>query len=258
MDYIEITLEIDDGLGRLTLNRPEKVNALSRRMVAEMGHALDRLAADRQVGAVVLAAAGKHFCAGHLLDEMIDRDPIEYRAIFRDCTAMMSRLRALPQPVIAQVQGVATAAGCQLAAACDLAVAAKTARFATPGVRIGLFCSTPAVPLARAVGRRRALEMLLTGRWVSAAEAAEWGLVNRVVEPAELAAETEKLARQIGSASPLTLAWGKETFYQQVDRPEREAYELATGVMAQNLAMDDAQEGIKAFLDKRRPVWRGR
>jgi enoyl-CoA hydratase/carnithine racemase len=207
---------------------------------------------------VLLGAAGKHFCAGHLLDEMVDRGAAAYRTIFENCTAMMTRLRELPQPVVAQVQGVSTAAGCQLVAASDLAVASASARFATPGVRLGLFCSTPAVPLVRAVGRKRALEMLLTGRWVSAAEALEWGLVNKVVAVEDLAAEAEKLARQVATASPLTLALGKKTFYDQLERPEPEAFKVATANMALNLCMEDAQQGIKAFLAKREPDWQGR
>jgi enoyl-CoA hydratase/carnithine racemase len=258
MDFQETALSFDDGLARLTLNRPQKVNALSERMVAELGQACALIAAEPTARVVLLAAAGKHFCAGHLLDEMVGRGPADYRAIFEGCTAMMRSLRELPQPVVAQVQGVATAAGCQLVAASDLAVASASARFATPGMRIGLFCSTPAVPLVRAVGRKRALEMLLTGRWVSAAEALEWGLVNKVVPVEELAAEAEKLARQVAAASPLTLALGKKTFYDQVERPEPEAFKVATANMSLNLCMDDAQEGIRAFLDKRDPLWRGR
>jgi enoyl-CoA hydratase/carnithine racemase len=258
MGFTEIDLSFDDGLARLTLNRPQKVNALSERMVTELAQACAIIAAEAGARVVLLSAAGKHFCAGHLLDEMVGRGPADYRAIFESCTAMMTSLRELPQPVVAQVQGVATAAGCQLVAASDLAVASASARFATPGVRIGLFCSTPAVPLVRAVGRKRALEMLLTGRWVCAAEALEWGLVNKVVAVDDLAAEAEKLARQVAGASPLTLALGKQTFYDQVERPEPEAFKVATANMALNLCMDDAQEGIKAFLDKRDPLWRGR
>ncbi len=258
MAFEEITLSFGDGLARLTLNRPQKVNALSERMVDELGRACGMIAAEPRARVVLLAAAGKHFCAGHLLDEMVDRSPADYRRIFENCTAMMTRLRELPQPLVGQVQGVATAAGCQLVAACDLAVASQSARFATPGVRIGLFCSTPAVPLVRAVGRKRALEMLLTGRWVSAAEACDWGLVNKVVATEDLVAEAEKLALQIAAASPLTLALGKKTFYDQVGRPEPEAFKLATGNMALNLCMDDAQDGIKAFLGKREPVWNGK
>ncbi|MGD9123734.1 MAG: enoyl-CoA hydratase [Desulfarculaceae bacterium] len=257
MDFKEIAYSLEEGLARVVLNRPQKVNSLSELMVAELSQVLDHIAADPQARVVLLSAAGKHFCAGHLLDEMVDRSPAEYRRIFSNCTAMMTKLSRLPQPVVVQVQGVATAAGCQLVAACDLAVAADTARFATPGVKIGLFCGTPSVPLVRAVGRKRALEMLLTGRFVSASEAAEWGLVNKVTAPAELSDETEKLAREIAQASPLTLTMGKQLFYEQVDRAEPEAYNLATSFMALNLTMEDAQEGIKAFIQKRQPTWKG-
>ncbi len=257
MEYREIVLRLEEDLARITLNRPEKVNALSERMIAELSHALDEVAAG-PARVLLLTAAGKHFCAGHLLDEMIDRGAADYHRIFRNCTAMMNRLRELPQPVVAAVQGVATAAGCQLVAAADLAVASQSARFATPGVKIGLFCGTPAVPLVRAVGRKRALEMLLTGRFLSAQEALDWGLVNRLAPADAYLEEAEKLARQIAQASPLTLALGKKTFYDQVGRPEPEAYRLATTAMALNLGMEDAQEGIKAFLEKRSPRWRGR
>ena len=257
MEYTEITYEMDGGLLRLTLNKPEKVNPLSQTMVSELSRALDRAAGDAGVRAVILAANGKHFSAGHYLAEMVDRSAADYRDIFESCSVMMQKIHDLPQPVIAQVQGVATAAGCQLVAACDLAVAAQNARFATPGVRIGLFCSTPAVPLVRAVGRKRAMDMLLTGRWVNAPEALEWGLVNRVVAPEDLAAQTEQLARHIVAASPITLAMGKKTFYDQVDRAEPEAYNNATVSMGLGLSFDDAQEGIKAFLEKREPKWSG-
>lgn len=258
MDFTEITLGFDGPLVRLTLNRPDKVNALSIRMIAELAQACALIAANPEARVVILAAAGKHFCAGHKMDEMIDKAPADYRDIFENCTAMMERLRRLPQPLIVAVQGVATAAGCQLVAAADLAVAAASARFATPGVRIGLFCSTPAVPLVRAIGRKRALEMLLTGRFVSATEAQEWGLVNKVVPAEDLPAEAEKLARQIAQASPLCLALGKKTFYEQIERPEPDAFHIATANMALNLAMEDAQAGIKAFIEKREAVWKGR
>ncbi len=257
MSFQEITLSLEGHLARLTLNQPDKANALSQGMIAELSQALEEIAAS-QARVVILSGAGKHFCAGHKMDEMIGRDPVTYREIFANCTAMMRRLRELPQPVIAAVQGVATAAGCQLVAASDLAVAAASARFATPGVKIGLFCATPAVPLVRAVGTKHALEMLLTGRWVNAPEAAAWGLVNQVVPVEELPSAAERLARQIAAASPLTLALGKKVFYQQAGRPEPEAYALANQAMPLNLAMDDAQEGIKAFLAKRQPAWRGR
>lgn len=257
MSYTEITLEREGPLVRLTLNQPDKANALSQAMIAELSDALTEIAAgDARV--VILSGAGKHFCAGHKMDEMLGRDPALYREIFANCTAMMRRLRELPQPVIAAVRGVATAAGCQLMATCDLALAARNARFATPGVRIGLFCSTPAVAITRVIGRRRALDMLLTGRLVPAAEALEWGLVNRVVEPGALMPEAEKLAAHLAGASPLTMAIGKKTFYEQVDRAEPEAYNLATPVMGLNLGLHDAQEGIAAFLEKRDPKWEGR
>lgn len=258
MAFQEISLSFGEGLARLTLNRPQKVNALSETMVEELSRACDIISDQPEARVVLLDAAGKHFCAGHLLDEMVGRGAVDYRRIFENCTAMMNRLRGLPQPVVCQVQGVATAAGCQLVAASDLAVASQSARFATPGVRIGLFCSTPAVPLVRAVGRKRAMEMLLTGRWVSAAEACDWGLVNKVVPAEELAAEGLKMALQVAQASPLTLALGKKTFHDQVERTEPEAFKVATANMALNLCMDDAQNGIRAFLEKREPVWRGR
>ncbi len=256
MDFTEITLEMEGPLARLTLNQPDKANALSRTMIAELRQALDQIAAS-EARVVILTGAGKNFCAGHKLDEMVGRENSVYMQIFADCTAMMRRLRALPQPVIAAVRGVATAAGCQLAASADLAVAESTASFGTPGVRIGLFCSTPAIALVRLVGRRRALEMLLTGRLVPAAEALEWGLVNQVVEPEELMTAAEKLAMSIAEASPLTVALGKQTFYDQVERPEPEAYNLVTPAMSLHLGMQDAQEGISAFLEKREPVWKG-
>ena len=252
MAYTEIVLEITGHVAKLTLNQPDKANALSQAMIAEMDQALGEIAAS-EARVVILTGAGKHFCAGHKMDEMVGRDQAMYREIFANCTAMMRRLRALPQPVIGAVRGVATAAGCQLAATCDLLVAARNARFATPGVRIGLFCGTPAVALVRIIGRRRALDMLLTGRLVPAVEAMEWGMVNRLVEPGELMAEAEKLADHLAGASPLTMAMGKQTFYEQVERAEGDAYNLATPVMSLNLGMHDAQEGISAFLGKTRP-----
>jgi enoyl-CoA hydratase/carnithine racemase len=257
MEYKEIIQSMENGLVRLSLNRPDKVNPLTQAMVRELSQALDAIAGDPEVRAVILGAEGKHFSAGHFLGEMVDRSTAAYREIFESCSAMMQKIHDLPQPVIAQVQGVATAAGCQLVAACDLAVAADNVRFGTPGVRIGLFCSTPAVPLVRAVGRKRAMDMLLTGRWVKAPEALEWGLVNRVVPLSDLARETEALARHIMEASPITLAVGKKTFYDQVDRPEGEAYNTATTAMGLGLSLNDAQEGIKAFLEKRDPTWSG-
>ena len=258
MGFTEITFEKDSGLARITLNRPDKVNALSRAMVADLDAALLQAGNDPDVRAVILCGAGKHFCAGHQMDEMLGLGASEAQDIFANCSAMMQRIRRLPQPVIARVQGVATAAGCQLVAACDLAIAATNARFGTPGVRIGLFCGTPAVPLVRAVGQKRALEMLMTGRWVLAEEALAWGLVNQLVHPDELAAKAETFARQIIEASPATLAHGKRVFYEQIDLDERQAYDLVVPAMGLNLGFEDAQEGMGAFLEKREPVWRGK
>jgi len=259
MVFKEIKLDCNDGIASLVLNRPEKINALSECMVDEIIQACNMIAVmSDEVRVVLLSAAGEHFCAGHLLDEMINRDPVDYHRIFENCIIMMNKLKKLPQPIIGQVQGIATAAGCQMVAICDLVIVSQDARFATPGIRIGLFCSTPAVPLVRVIGRRRAMEMLLTGRWVSAIEAYGWGLVNRVVAVSDLAVEAKKLALQIAAASPLTLAIGKKTFYNQLEWLESEAFKIAAANMALNLCMYDAQEGIKSFLEKRKPVWKGR
>jgi enoyl-CoA hydratase/carnithine racemase len=242
----------------ITLNRPERRNALSLELMRELIACLDRLAGDGDTRAVILAAAGKAFCAGHDLSEMTGRDINEYRRIFDVCSELMAKLHAIPQPVIAEVQGVATAAGCQLVAACDLAVAAEDAWFATPGVRIGLFCTTPMVALTRAIGRKRALQMLLTGEPVGARSAAEWGLVNAVVPATDLAAATRKLAAKVAEASSLVVAIGKQAFYTQIDLDESKAYAYAKEVMSLNAAADDAQEGIGAFLGKRAPCWSGK
>jgi enoyl-CoA hydratase/carnithine racemase len=218
-----------------------------------------RAAADQpEVRAIVLEGAGPAFSAGHDLSEMIDRDVAFYQQLFAVCTELMETIHRLPQPVIAKVQGIATAAGCQLVAACDLAVAADTARFATPGVKIGLFCSTPMVPLSRAVGRKRALDMLLTGRPIDASTALEWGLVNRVVPADKLEDEVTELVEAIARSSPLTVGIGKEAFYSQIELDEHRAYDLTKAVMAMNAGAGDAQEGMCAFLEKRSPTWRGR
>lgn len=245
----------DDGdVTELTLNRPEKRNALSLSMMEDLTAAVR--AARGTV--VVIDGAGPAFSAGHDLGEMVGRDAAFYDELFTACTVLMEALHDLPQPVIAKVHGVATAAGCQLVAACDLAVAEESARFATPGVKIGLFCSTPMVPLSRAVGRKRALQLLLTGEFIDAATAADWGLVNLVVPAGGLDATVADLARQIATASAATVGIGKAAFYDQIDLPEREAYELTRQVMAANAGIPDAQEGITAFLEKRRPTWTSR
>ena len=210
-----------------------------------------------EVRAIVLRGSGTAFSAGHDLKELIDRSLEEEQVVFDVCTRMMETIQEIPQPVIAAVSGVATAAGCQLVATCDLAIAGEDARFATPGVRIGLFCSTPMVAVSRAIGRKRALEMLLTGRPIDAHTAAEWGLVNRVVPHDQVDAAALDLAGQIASASPLTLKIGKHAFYRQIDVPQDDAYRLMSQTMAENAMTDDAQEGMSAFLGKREPTWRG-
>jgi enoyl-CoA hydratase/carnithine racemase len=242
---------------RITLNRPEKRNALSLELMQELIRALESVAADADTRSIVVEGAGPVFSAGHDLSEMVGRDAGFYEQLFDVCTVLMETIHRVPQPVIAKVHGVATAAGCQLVAACDLAVAADTARFATPGVKIGLFCSTPMVPLSRAVGRKRAMEMLLTGEMIDAARACDWGLVNLVVPEDALEDAVVELAAKVARSSPLTVAIGKEAFYAQVDLDEHRAYDLTKSVMAANSLAGDAQEGISAFLEKRAPEWKG-
>ena len=258
MAYEQIIYSTRDAVGYLTLNNPSKINALSKLMIGEIINALDAVAADETVKVLIIRAAGKHFCAGHYLAEMVDGDVSEYKNIFDQCNRMMQKIHEIPKPVIAQVQGIATAAGCQMVAWCDLAVAEEGAKFATPGVKIGLFCTTPSVAIVRAIGRKAAMEMLLTGRYVSAREAKELGLINRVVPIDELETETEALANQISEASPLTLAIGKQAFYAQVDQADNDAMDYAKQTMTMNLGTEDAQEGIKAFMEKRAPIWRNR
>lgn len=253
-----VSLTHDGNLAVVTLQRPERRNALSLDLMSEMEAALERVASDADVRAVIVQAEGKVFSSGHDLGEMTGRQVEDYRHIFDVCTDLMTKIQAIPQPVIAQVQGMATAAGCQLVATCDLAVASSEATFATPGVKIGLFCMTPMVALTRAIGRKRAMEMLLTGRAIDAATAADWGLVNRVVPPAGLASETRKLASQIAEASSFTVALGKQAYYRQIDLDQASAYAYAKEAMTQNALADDAQEGISAFLGKRRPCWSGK
>jgi enoyl-CoA hydratase/carnithine racemase len=244
-------------VAHLTLNRPDRRNALSEELLRELDGALARVADDRRIRVVVIAARGPVFCSGHDLGEMVGRSAEDYRGLFSLCSAVMMRLRRLPQPVIARVQGVATAAGCQLVAACDLAVAADTAAFATPGVKIGLFCTTPMVPLVRAIPAKPALEMLLTGTPISAQRARELGLINRVVPLPELDGAIQEYVDAILASSALTLRLGKAAFYEQLALDEPAAYDLATRVMIDNARRADAQEGIQAFLQKRRPVWTG-
>jgi enoyl-CoA hydratase/carnithine racemase len=250
-------LAVSDGpVTTLTLNRPERRNPLSLRMMAEMIDALGRLGEETRV--VVIEGAGPAFSAGHDLAEMVGADQGTTDELFTRCTEMMESIQSIPQPVIARVHGVATAAGCQLVASCDLAVAADTARFATPGVKIGLFCSTPMVPLTRAIGRKRAMEMLLTGRYIDAATAADWGLVNRVVPEEELDAEVGDLVESILSSSRLVIGIGKKAFYDQVDLDQHAAYAHTRSVMSANAQLGDAQEGMSAFLQKRSPHWTNR
>lgn len=252
-------LQVEDALPAvlITLNRPEQRNALSTPLMQELTDELERHSERPEVRVVILRANGPAFSAGHDLRELVDRTLEEEQEIFEVCTRMMEKIQRIPQPVIAAVQGIASAAGCQLVASCDLAIAAEGARFATPGVKIGLFCSTPMVALSRNIGRKRALEMLLTGTPIDARTAAEWGLVNRVVPADQLDAAALELANQIAASSPLTLRIGKQAFYRQIDVSQDEAYGLMSQTMAENAMTCDAQEGMSAFLQKRRPTWRG-
>jgi enoyl-CoA hydratase/carnithine racemase len=257
VDLQNLTVEEHGPAVVITLNRPEKRNALSLALMQELCGVLDAVESRSAIRAVVLAGAGAAFSAGHDLSEMVGRDLPFYQRLFDTCTVLMETIHRLPQPVIAKVRGTATAAGCQLVAASDLAVAADTARFATPGVKIGLFCSTPMVPLSRAIGRKRALEMLLTGEPISADTAADWGLVNRVVPELELDQAVERLVELVAESSPLTVGIGKHAFYEQIELDEHRAYDLTKAVMTMNSMAADAQEGICAFLDKRPPEWTG-
>lgn len=258
MVYDEITYSSSGAIGYLTLNKPQKINALSKNMINEIIDALTTLSTDKSIKVLVIRAAGKHFCAGHDLSEMVNGGVREYKFIFDQCSRMMQLIHEIPQPVIAQVQGIATAAGCQLAAWCDLAVAEEGARFATPGVKIGLFCTTPMVAVTRAIGRKAAMEMLLTGRYYPAREAKELGLINKVVPLGDLEEETEKLALQISEASGFVLAIGKQGFYAQVDQTDINAMHYAKHTITMNLEAEDAQTGIGAFLTKETPVWKNR
>ncbi|HET6886232.1 MAG TPA: enoyl-CoA hydratase [Rubrobacteraceae bacterium] len=256
--YEHILVEPAGPIARITMNRPDKRNALSLAHMQELTECFKAIGEVREVQVVVLAGNGPAFCAGHDLSEMIGRDPETYRHIFDVCCELMETVQSIPQPVIAQVHATATAAGCQLVATCDLVVASEEARFATPGVRIGLFCSTPMVALSRAVGQKKAMEMLLTGDFISAEEALAEGLVNRAVPAEELEAQTRKLAEKICEASPLVVGVGKQAFYRQVEMPVEQAYAYTKEVMSFNASFADAQEGMGAFLEKRKPEWKGR
>ena len=251
-----VVVEQRDRVAWLTLNRPERRNPLGLEMMEALIDALTTLPAE--TAAVVVAGAGPAFSAGHDLAEVLGSDESELEKIFARCTELMETISRIPQPVVARVHGVATAAGCQLVAAADLAVATESARFATPGVKIGLFCSTPMVPISRAVGRKRALEMLLTGQMIDASTALDWGLVNRVVPDEQLDSAVAELVESIIAFSPAVIALGKRTFYAQIDVDQHQAYEDTRAVMVANAQMEDAKEGMGAFLDKRQPTWRGK
>jgi enoyl-CoA hydratase/carnithine racemase len=253
MDFEHLVLKSEGPAWEIVLNRPDRRNALSLELMRELIDALRT--ADGRV--IVISGTGPCFSAGHDLSEMIGRSAAFYSELFEVCTELMQTIQEVPQPVIAKVHGVATAAGCQLVASCDLVVAEQGARFGTPGVKIGLFCSTPMVPLTRSIGRKRAMHMLLTGDLIDCDTAADWGLVNLVVPADTLDDAVSDLVGKISAASPLTVRIGKQAFYQQVDSEQGNAYDVTKSVMALNAMTDDAQEGMQAFLDKREPVWKG-
>lgn len=253
--YNDISVEREDATAVVTMRRPEKRNALSLAMMRELAGALDELGGDGSVRAIILAGEGPAFSAGHDLRELRGADAPAYEEIFGQCVTLMQTIESISQPVIAEVGALATAAGCQLVATCDLAIASTQARFATPGVRIGLFCSTPMVALSRDVGRKRAMQMLLTGEPIDANTALEWGLINAVVTPDSLRTATRDLAAKIAASSRAVVGLGKATFYRQLDLAEPQAYAFTREVMVQNAQLAAAQEGIAAFIDKRVPQW---
>lgn len=256
MNYNYILYEEKEKIGLITLNQPKKQNVLSLQLLNEISLCLRQIAREKDTTVVIIKGAGDNFCAGHDLNEILNQDIDSIRHLFQTCCNLMMLIHTIPQPVIAQVRGIATAAGCQLAAACDLVVAEESARFATPGVKIGLFCTTPMVPLSRAMGRKKALEMLLTGKFISAQEAKAYGLVNQVVSKEKLEKETWALAKEIDQYSLEIVSLGKQTFYQQIDMAEEQAYQYTKEVISANALMDNAVEGMSAFLEKRPPVWK--
>ena len=256
--YERIEVQTQAPIGRVTLRWPEKRNALSIQMMQELTAGLRELQSSPEVRAIILGAEGNVFSAGHYLPEMVGKDLSHQRHVFSVCVELMETVQGVDKPVVAEVPGIATAAGCQLVATCDLAVASEDARFATPGVRIGLFCSTPMVAVSRVVGRKRAMEMLLTGELIDARTALDWGLLNRVVPRDRLREATEELALKVSEASSFVVALGKGAFYTQVDLDQKKAYEYTREVMSMNAVADDAQEGMSAFLSKRKPCWTGR
>ncbi|MCT2275428.1 MULTISPECIES: enoyl-CoA hydratase [Dietzia] len=252
-----VLVEDAGPIARVTLNRPERRNPLSLQMMREATAAIRALGDDPDCRVVVLTGSGPALSAGHEISEMVERTLEQEREVFSVCVELMESIQAIRQPVIAEVQGHAVAAGCQLVATCDLAVAVDTARFGTPGVKIGLFCSTPMVAVSRNIGRKRAMQMLLTGETIDATTAVEWGLINEAVPADRLRARVDELATQIADASPLTLEIGKQAFYRQIDLPQDEAHREMAETMATNAVTCDAQEGMSAFLEKRTPQWRG-
>jgi enoyl-CoA hydratase/carnithine racemase len=253
-----LVLRTDEGgVATLTLNRPAQFNAINVEMLSELGSALEAIAVDAQVRVVVLAGAGRAFCPGHDLKEMLAHSNRDFIGeVFRRCCDVMLALRRLPQPVVAVVQGIATAAGCQLVAACDLAVATEDARFATSGINFGLFCATPGVPVSRNISQKRAFEMLMTGAFIDASTALAWGLLNRVAPAAALGSVLAELVKELKAKPRAVIATGKRFFYRQLELSVEEAYREAQEVMVGNMLSDDGQEGVEAFVEKRKPAWR--
>ncbi len=251
--------EQESGIVKLTLNRPKQLNALSENMLDTLQAKLDYIAESESAKLVIVQGAGNAFCAGHDLKEMIaTRKESYFKSLFRKCSRMMMTINKIPQPVIARVHGIATAAGCQLVGACDLAVASVDARFATSGINVGLFCSTPSVPVSRDIPRKQALEMLLTGEFIDANTALKWSLINRIAQKNKLDEEVQKLADAILSKSSLAVFTGKKMFYKQLEKNMEDAYDFAGEIMACNMMAEDVSEGINAFIKKRKAIWKGR